>query len=267
MNATAFSEPFTPRGVAGFAGAKLWHLLLAQFLFALLAGIVVAWLFHQAYFPAVQKAIESLPADSEIRYGKLDWTGNSFQELAESHFLAMDVDLDHSGQWSAGDLQVEFGRDTIRVFSLFGYADFIYPPQGVLAFNRLQLEPLWSAWRAEILFGIGAATVVSLVVTWWLLATIYFFPVWLIGFFTNRDVSLFGSWKLSGAALLPGALLMTGGIFIYGLGFPLVLLLFFFGAHFVLDWLYLIFGLMFFARTPTAVPRGNPFKPKGKPKA
>jgi hypothetical protein len=89
----------------------------------------------------------------------------------------------------------------------------------------------------------------------------------LIGFFTNRDVSLFGSWKLSGAALLPGALLMTGGIFIYGLGFPLVLLLFVFGAHFVLDWLYLIFGLMFFARNPTAAPRGNPFKPKGKPKA
>jgi hypothetical protein len=267
MNASAFSEPFTPRGVAGFAGAKFWRLFLAQFIFALLAGAVVAWLFYGDYFPAIQKAIENLPADSEIRAGQLDWRGNPFQELAENHFVAFDVDLDHSGQWSAGDLQIEFGRDSIRVISLFGYADFIYPPHGTLAFNRAQLEPLWRAWRAEILFVIAAATILSLLIAWWLLATVYFLPVWLIGFFTNRDVSLFGSWKLSAAALLPGAILMTGGILIYGLGFPLVLLLFVFGAHFVLDWLYLIFGLMFFARVPTATPRGNPFKRDAKPKA
>lgn len=270
MNASAFSEPFTPRGVAGFAGTKFWRLFLAQLLFAALAAITVAWLFYQDYFPVIGKAVENLPADGEILAGKLNWTDASFRELAENHFVSFDVDLDHSGQWSSGDLQIEFGRDSIRVFSLFGYGDFIYPPapsNEILAFNRPQLEPLWRAWRAEILFGIAVAIFFLLLLTWWLLATLYFLPVWLVAFYTNRDLSLFGSWKLSCASLLPGALLMTAGILIYGLGFPLVLLLFIFGAHFILDWLYLIFGLMFFVRSPTAIPRGNPFKRDGKPKA
>jgi hypothetical protein len=270
MNASAFSEPATPRGVAGFAGAKFTRLLLAQFLVALFAAVVVAWFFYENCFPVVLSAIQNLPADSEIRSAQLDWTGTSPQSLAEGHFIAFDVDLDHSGQLrSAADFQVEFGRNSVRVISFFGYySDLPYPgARGeIIDFNRPTLEPLWNAWRAEILFGIAGATIVALLLSWWALATIYFLPIWLTGFFTNRDLSVPGSWKLSNAALLPGAILMTAGIFIYGLGFPFVLLAFVFGAHLVLGWLYLFFALAFFARTSAAPSRGNPFEEEEKPK-
>lgn len=267
MNASVFSEPFTPRGVAVFARVPLNRLLLAQFIFALIAGMVVAWVFSSSYFPVVQTAIENLPDDGEIRSGHLRWTGDSPQKLAENDFLALDVDLDHSGQFrsATADLQVEFGRSSIRIFSLFGYIDLFYPPHQVMPFNRPELDPLWKAWRAIILFFIVAMAAIALLISWYLLATIYFLPVWLLGFFTNRDLDLRASWKLSGAALLPAALLMIAGILLYGLGFiGLVPLGFIFGAHFVLQWLYLFFGSMFLSRTSAAAPQGNPFKPSRK---
>lgn len=265
MNASAFSEPFTPRGVAVFARAKFNRLLLAQFIFAALAALAVAWFFYHACFPTIQTAIDNLPPDSEINSGALDWHGDSFSELADGHFAAFDVDIIHSGQFrSAADLQVEFGHETVRIFSLFGYADFLYPPDEIISFNRPELDPQWKAWRAVILFIIILTTIFALLLSWWILATIYFLPVWLAGFFTNRDLDLRASWKLSGAALLPGALLMTTGILFYGLGLPLVTLLFIFGAHFVLGWLYLFFGLAFLPRTSSVIPKGNPFKLGGK---
>ncbi|HXB59853.1 MAG TPA: hypothetical protein VNU95_09820 [Candidatus Acidoferrales bacterium] len=265
MNASAFSEPFTPRGVAAFARAKFSRLLLLQFIFAMLAAFATAWFFYQDCFPTVQAAIDNLPADSEIHSGALDWHGDSFSELADGRFVAFDVDISHSAQFrsSTADLQIEFGHETIRVFSLFGYADFYYPP-GEISFNRTELGPLWRAWRAVILFLIILLAIIALLLSWWILATIYFLPVRLAGFFTNRELDLRASWKLSGAALLPGALLMTAGILFYGLGISLVTFLFIFGAHFVLGWLYLFFGLIFLPRTSSAAPKGNPFKPGKK---
>jgi hypothetical protein len=265
MSASAFSEPFTPRGVAAFAHAKFKRLLLAQFIFAAVAAFAVAWFFYEDCFPTIQAAIENLPPNSQISSGALDWHGDSFSDLAEGHFVAFDVDISHSGQFrSPADLQIEFGHVTVRIFSLFGYADFYYPQGEIISFNRTELDPLWKAWRAEILFFIIMAVIIALMLSWWILAAIYFLPVWLAGFFTNRDLGLCASWKLSGAALLPGALLMIAGILCYGLGFPLVTFLFIFGAHFILGWLYLFFGLGFLSRSPTATPRGNPFKPDEK---
>src|SRR5215472_4200638 len=105
MNASAFSEPFTPKGVAAFARAKFSHLFLAQCIFAFVAAIVVAWFFYARCFPVIQTAVENLPSDGQIQSGKLDWGGPSFQNLAEGSFLAFDVDLYHSGQFrSTADL-------------------------------------------------------------------------------------------------------------------------------------------------------------------
>lgn len=264
MNTSAFSEPFTPRGVAAFARAKFSHLFLAQCIFAFAAAVITAWFVYGRCFPAIQTAVENLPSDGQIQSGKLAWGGPPFQNLADGHFLALDVDLYHSGQYrsTTADLQIEFGLESVRVFSLFGYSEFYYPPNGFMQFNRPQLQPLWDAWRSIILFSIVAATFVSLLLSWWFLATLYFLPIWITGFFTNRDLDLRVSWKLSGAALLPGALLMTLGIFLYGCGlFNIISFLFVFGAHFILGWLYLLFALPFFTRISVATPKGNPFKP------
>jgi len=261
MNASALTEPFTPKGVAAFARAKFGWLVLAQFICAFLAAMAVAWFFYARCFPVIQSATENLPSDGEIRYGRLHWQGGSPQTLAEGSFLAFDVDLEHSGQFrsSTADFQVEFGSETVRVFSVFGYAEFYYPPDGIIEFNRPQLQPLWEAWRSEVLFLIALAVLVVLPLTWWILATIYFMPVWFIGYFTNRELDLPTSWKLSCAALLPGALVMIMGILLYGFDINLISFLFFLGAHFVLGWFYILFSLAFFPRNSSAPLKGNPF--------
>ena len=207
-------EPLTPRGVAAFARAKFGRLLLVQFIVALLAAASLVWFFDDGCFLTIGAAIQKLPADGKIRSGKLDWHGGSPRLLAEGRFLAFDVDLNHSGQInSTADVQIEFGRESVRVFSSlgYGYTDFFYLPDRVAPFNRTELEPLWGAWAVEILFIAGAAAVIGLLMSWWLLATVYFLPVWLLGFFANRDLNFRASWKLSGAALIPGALLMAAG--------------------------------------------------------
>jgi hypothetical protein len=254
-------EPLTPRGVAAFAHAKLGRLLLVQFIVALLAAVSVVWFFDDGCFPTISAAIQKLPADGEIRSGKLDWRGDPAQLLAEGKFLAFDVDLNHSSQiHSTADVQIEFGADSIRVFSLLGYTEFFYPPNRIAPFNRTELEPLWGAWVADVLFIAAAAVTIGLLVSWWLLTTMYFLPVWILGFYANRDLNFRASWKLSGAALLPGALLMAAGVLLYNAGYlDLVSFGFVFAAHFALGWIYLFLSLLFLPRIPDAQSGGNPF--------
>jgi hypothetical protein len=255
-------EPLTPRGVAAFARAKSSRLLLVQFIIALLAASSVIWFLDDGCFPTISTAIKKLPAGGEIRSGRLDWHGDSPQLLAEGRFLAFDVDLNHSGQiHSTADVQIEFGTDSIRVFSLLGFTDFYYLSDRVAPFNRPELEPLWGAWTVEILFIAGATATMGLLLSWWLLATVYFIPVWLLGFFANRDLNFRAAWKLSGAALLPGALLMAAGVLLYDAGFlDLVSLGFVFAAHFVLGWIYLFLSQFFLPRISETKVKGNPFK-------
>jgi hypothetical protein len=264
-------EPFTPRGVAAFAHAPFGRLLLVQIIIALSGASCVGWFLDDSVFPVIKTAVENLPAAGEIRSAQLDWPGDSPRLLAEGRFLALDVDLDHSGKVSStADVQIEFGRETIEFgketiwsSALLGYMEIPYPSGETISFNRARLEPLWGAWRAEILFIAAAAAAVGLLLGWWLLATIYFLPVWLLGFFTNRDLNFRASWKLSGAALLPGALLMAAAILLYDFGaVDLVQFGFIFGAHFVLGWIYLFISLLFVPGIPAASPQGNPFVPR-----
>ena len=255
-------EPLTPRGVAAFARTKFSRLLLVQFIVALLGAASVVWLLYDGCFPTINAAIQKLPATGEIRSGKLDWQGNSPELLAEGQILAFDVDLNHSGQIQpTRDVQIEFGAQTVRVISLLGYVEFMYPPDYVISYNRTELAPLWGAWEAEVLFIIAAAVTYGLLVAWWLLATVYFLPVWLLGFYANRDLNFRASWKLSGAGLLPGALLMALGVWLYDQGFlDLAAFGFIFAAHFVLGWIYLLVSLLFVPRFSETPKRGNPFK-------
>jgi hypothetical protein len=255
-------EPLTPRGVAAFARARLSRLLLVQFIVALLAAAAVVCFFDNGCFPTITEAIQKLPADGEIRAGRLDWRGDPTQLLAEGKFLAFDVDLDHSGQiHSTADAQIEFGRDSVRIFSLLpGYSEIFYLPDRGAPLNRTELEPLWGAWEADILFIAGAAVTVGLLASWWLLATIYFLPVRLLGFFADRSLKFWECWKLSCAALLPGALLMTAGVLLYGAGIlDLVSLGLLFAGHFVLGWIYLFLSQLFLPRIPEPAQMNNPF--------
>ena len=258
----------TPRGVAAFAHARPGRLLLVQFIAALIAAGALVWFIGNDCTAEVGTAIQKLPASGEINSGRLDWMGDSPELLARGRFLALSVDLDHSGQMNtSSDLQIEFGRQNVRVFSLFGYMDFAYPQDYDIAFNRNELEPLWGAWAVELLLISAAAAVIFLLLSWWLLAGAYVLPLRLFLFYTNRRLNFHQCWRMASGALLPGALLMTAAVLVYAVGLlNLVSFLFAFVAHFIIGWIYLFLSVVFLPPAPEMATQGNPFKIKGKPR-
>ena len=247
-------EPITPAGVAAFARASLGRLLLVQGIVALLAAGTVVWFLSQAWFPVARAAIRQLPAQGRIGGAQLFWFADSPAQLAGNHFLGFTVDLAHEGELGReAELQVEFGRRDVRVFSLLGYVTIHYAPDWNLAFNRTELEPWWGAWEPGILAGAGALTALGLMLAWAVLATIYCLPARVITFFGNRDLSWGQSWRLAGASLMPGALLLTFGIVCHGLDLADLIQL---GGiaclHLVVGWIYLFVSPLFLPRNPLA---------------
>lgn len=255
-------EPLTPSGVAAFARATAGRLLVAQFLVALVVAGAVVWFLYDAWRPTVRQGIEKLPDEGEVRFGKLNWSGDSPKLLAEGTFLALSVDLEHTGELrSPAHVQVEFGKETYFVHSLLGYTEARYPKNWIISFNRKELEPWWGAWQPWLLAITAMMVIVGLLLMWYALAALYAVPVWLIAFFANRDLKLPESCRLAGAALLPGALLMAMGICLYDFGvLDLVGLTFVTGGHLVLGWIYLIISPLFLSQVPAASSRRkNPF--------
>jgi hypothetical protein len=235
---------------------------LVQGVFALLAGAASVWLVLTVWFPVVDEAVRQLPARGEVRSGLLDWPGESPARLAEGRCLALAVDLDHTGQArSPAHLEVEFGRRDFMILSVFGCARLAYPQNSSAAFNRPELGPWWGAWRPAILALVAVGAVVGLTLTWWLLATFYALPTWLIGLFANRDLKLAGAWRLAGAALMPGAFFLTAAVFGYGVGMLDLVRLAAAGVlHFVIGWIYLVAATLCLPRHPAEpVVPANPF--------
>ena len=253
-------EPITPRGVAAFARASFERLFIVQAIFAVIAAAAVVWFLKDGIFPTIDTAIGALPDSGEISVGRLSWQGDSPVLLAEGNVLAFMVDLEHGGSIrSPADFQFEFGRDSLRVLTLFGEAEFNYPINWVFAANKHEARPAWGAWSPEILGLAALGTFFGLMLMWALLATIYFLPVWLICFFANRDLNFRQSWKLAAAALMPGALLVSLAIVLYEIAaFDLVQLCFAFGMHVIIGWIYLFVSPMFLNRAVPTEPE-NPF--------
>jgi hypothetical protein len=254
--------PLTPRGVAAFGGASLIRLLIVQLSFALLIAMLAAWFISTKWFPVIRTAIHQMPVRGAIQSGRLDWPGDPARLLAEGEFLALAVDLNHDSHvLSPAHIQIEFGRTDLRIISLFGYCEWPYPPFRTISFNRTDLQPWWGAWEPPLVWiGVGVLVVV-LMVFWALLATLCFWAVWLVGFFTNRSLKLRASWRLAGAAQMPGALLISAGILGYGLGvFDLVKILAILAGQFVLGWIFMLVSPLFSsALSSSAGTKGDPF--------
>lgn len=263
-------QPLTPRGVLAFARASWMRLLLVQFIFALVAAVAMVWFVRSAWFPTMHQAIVQLPDGGEMKNGKLNWTADSPLLLAEGHFLAFVVDTNHSGKLrSPAQIQIEFGRDDVFFYSLAGYREWPYPPEWNFGFGRADLQPWWGAWEPPIQWLIFGGMLAWCLASWTLLATLYFLPVWLGAFFANRALSVWQSWKLAGAALMPGALVMILTIVAYGFGvLDMVQLGVAIAAHIVVSWIYLIWCVCV---SPTvqagAVASANPFVNQSQPSA
>ncbi len=267
-------QPLTPRGVAAFARATVGRLLIVQFIFTIPAVVAVVLVVSHAWFPSITEAIRALPAGSEIRGGRLDWRGENPARLSEGNFLSLIVDLEHAGaaRNSASHIQIEFGRQNVRVFSLLGFTDFPYPQGWIVSFQKADLEPWWGSRQPSILAITVLVVIVGLMLSWAVLATIYTLPAWLGGLYGNRDLTFLGSWRLAGAAVLPGSLFMTTAVFAYGCGGFDVLRLAMAGViHILIGWTYVILAIMRLPAAPevVAAPKENPFVPApekaGKP--
>lgn len=263
-------QPLTPHGVALFGAASVKRLLLVQLIFALGAAATVTWFLKADWCPAIREAIRQLPPRGEIWLGVLDWPEDSPQVLNKGDFLSFAVDLDHRGAVrSPADLQVEFGRRDVRIFSLFGYTSFGYPGGWIIAFNQTELDPWWGAWEPAIL-GINAGMVViGLMAIWAFLSTLYLPLVRLVGFFGDRNLDSRASWRIAGASLMPGALVLTASIGCYGLGLlDVVQLMTAAGIHLVIGWVYLVVSPFFLPRLePGAAGGKNPFARRAKDKS
>jgi len=260
--------PITPRGVAAFASARTGRLLLVQFSCALIAAAAFGWFLQVAWVPPVREAIKRLPDGTQIQGGVLAWPGDSPVLLAEGHFLAFAVDLDHAGvNTSTAHVQVELGKRDWQLSSLFGVLDApslvhtTYPTNRLFVLDRAEVEPWWGAREPFFIFLAATMLAIYLMSSWALLATIYSLPVWLVGFYANRALDWQGSWRLAGAALMPGALMMSVAIVLYGLRtFDLVQMAFAFGMHLVVGWIYVLVSPLFLPRNPEVPPaEKNPF--------
>lgn len=255
-------QPFTPRGVAAFAQAPVGRLLAIQLVLAILTAAIVVWVVHGVWYPVISAAINGLPAQGQISAGTLEWAGENPARLGDGRFLALTVDLKHeAGVRVPAHIQVEFGRRDFWVISFFGFLPRAYPATLNFPFNKTDLVPWWGAWAPAILGLLALGTIVALLLAWTVLASLYCVPVWLIAFFADRSLSFGGSWRVAGASLMPGAVLMVVTIFFYGLGtLGLIELFALFAAHWIVGWVYAWAGALRAPRqTAVSAAKGNPF--------
>jgi hypothetical protein len=256
-------QPLTPKGIATLAKATFGRVLVVQFVFALLAAAMVIWFLDRDWFPVITKAIKQMPENGEIRSGRLNWNGDSPTSLSENRFLALTVDLKHEGRArSPAHLAVELGERDVKIYSLLGHIEWRYPPGWWIGLNRTDATPWWGAWAPPILGIVALVIIIGLLLSWTILATLYAGPARLAGFFANRDMSLAASWRLCGAALMPGCMFLMAAIFIYGLGYlDLVQLGAAVTAHLVVGWIYIGLSIRKLPLHPDTAAAKNPFVP------
>lgn len=255
-------QPFTFGGVAAFARSGPARLFVAQLAAAILAGCSAVYFLHRDWSPVVIQAIQGMPETARIVDGRL--LGMHEAVIAETKFFAIAVTPDASDQiGQSADVQVQFRPSNFRVGSVFrpdwGWeAD--YGREFSLMLSRAALEPWWGAWQPVILACIGVSVLLLLFGIWALLASIYTLPAKLITWFTDRDLSWRGAWRLGSAALLPGALLMALAIMLYAWqALDLIELGSLCVAHLLMGWVYVVGAAWVCPRSVIVPATPNPF--------
>jgi hypothetical protein len=234
----------------------------AGLLVAVVFGAGIVWFLERDYFPVVLQAIQKMPETARIADGKLQGVPNTL--ISDSKLLAIAVTPESSAEIGQGaDLQFQLRQTDFCIDSIFrpdwGVA-FDYGRGASLPLSRSALEPWWGAWRPVLLTGAGFAAVVVLIVSWGLLAAIYIWPAKFIAWFADRNLSWRGAWKLCFAAMLPGALVMTFAVFLYGWhAIDLVKLSFLWLAHLATGWVYVAGGVWASPRLFPKAASQNPF--------
>ncbi len=266
-------QPLTPRGVAAFAGSSLSRLCWYQVVIAALSASILAWFLHATVFPVTREAIQQLPDEGTLRFGDLDMPIPQLTQLAQGSWLALSIDLDKTplrSKISPREVEVRLTRTGFLFFTDFGYSYLPYYPFWNRPFNRMELIPWWDAWNPMILLVTLFASVAGLLLLWWVLATLYAPMVRLLMFFSDRNLDLAGAWKLSGAALLSGAVIMDFNFI--ALGMDWITPVHFLGLsmfHLLVPWIFLGVAPLYLPRRPVGAlvdggAKANPFEVEGK---
>ena len=253
-------QPFTPRGIAAFAFATRLRLFLVQLATAGIVALSVVWFLSAAWFPVVTEAIQKLPETGEIRGATLKYSGPAPVRLAENQRLALVVDPERTGEAGrVADLEITFENADLSLCGALGCTRVAYPRGYQFDFNRPELEPAWGAWRGPFLGLAAVSTILSLFAMWWVVAMVYSPLVRLIAFYCDRTITWRGAWRLSAAALLPGALIVALALALYGYGavdLPRFVLLF--AVHLAAGFIYVVTSSLFLPKFSSKSGK-NPF--------
>lgn len=253
-------QPLTPRGVARFADATLSRVLLVELIFAIVAASTVVWVLQRDYVPVISHAVDAMPDGARVRNRRLQGIPDTL--LFQNQFLALAIaPSDDTDLGQSADLQVQFRPADVRIGVVFlpSWGLVFSYENGDYDLSRASLEPLWGAWRPVVLTECGAAVALALGLTWTILAFLLTAPVRIAAWFADRRLTLGGAWRLSGASLMSGALLLTLAVALYGLrAIDLIGLACFLAGHFILDVITLAASFRALDRAVPAPPK-NPF--------
>ncbi|MBL9134446.1 MAG: hypothetical protein JNK85_01195 [Verrucomicrobiales bacterium] len=252
--------PTTFGGVAALACGPVRWLLSWQAFTATAIGAALTLVLLLTWARDIEQAIADVGTAGEIRDGRFYPSTPKSWLVRNSSFLGIAVVGDPADEpISAADVNLWIEPEGWSMHSLFGRLDGRYPATLRASVDRVEMSGLWSAWKAPILLTFGLATTIGVLMTWVLLATVYSPVLRLVSGFLNRDVGLGDCWKLAAAALLPGALLMTGAFGLYATHqLALVGLLLASPLHILVGWIYCLGGVW---RLPKIVSGPNPFIP------
>jgi hypothetical protein len=259
--ATAW-QPLTFGGVAAFAEGRFRRVLAVQLLAAVILSAAVVWFLQRSYSPIVSQAIAKMPETARIVRGQLQ--GVPGRLISESKFLAIAVTPDSGGEIGQGaDFQIQLRQADWCVGSVFEPdwgLEFDYGAGTTLELRRSRLEPWWGAWQPVLCAGVGMALVILLLAAWWVMAALYMTPGLVLAWFADRRLSWGGAWRLSSAALIPGALLLSAAVFSYAWhAIDLLGLSILFVAHLIMGWVYLVGGTCAAPRLFPDAAKQNPF--------
>ena len=261
----ALPIPLTFSGIVAFSARSTSWLLLSWVCIAAFAATSTVGFLHSRWIPIIEKTAESLPSTSMLEGGRIDPLPTESPIQNQNGFLSVVVSgLTQSHGNLTSDFQITIEPTEIRFSSLFGSVARAYPADATVDLAPAFLKPWWKSRKPLVTVGAFASLMTSLLATWTLLATIYFLPILFLTYCTHRRIGLGKTWRLAGSILIPGALIMTLAIILYG--FQLLSILGLMAAtalHLIVAWIYAIGSIRAIPRRSPSFPsvpvKGNPF--------
>ena len=254
-------QPLTPGGAAAFAGASLTRLFVVQLLFALGTAVAVLFFISTNVSTVIGDLIRQIPEEAVMSRGEIIGLGAA-KPAAAAAFLSVSLSATAAVVPDRpADLDVRFGATNFSACAILGCVTRAYDPSWTFAIGRGHMEPKWGAWKPLVYIVTALAVMTGLMIVWAAWATIYFLPVRLLAFFADRELTIIGSWKMSGAAQMTGSLVQSVGIVLYALRLlDLPLLAGVMALHFLVNWVYVPWALLKRPKVEKAAKvAGNPF--------